>query len=379
MSTLSDAGLPTGDYAKSVGIEPTDDNALKIDPSSIFSIQGTVKENESVVKTSYPVLVGGRYDSSNRTLGSGDVGALAVTATGALVTSTTISSATVVGDDAEGATADTNPVTVGGRYDSSDRTLTNGQAGAIALTAAGHVIVSDSKLPASLGAKAGSASLSVVPASDAGMATATNQSTANTSLSNIDGKLPASLGAKAGTASLSVVLASDQGSVTVAGAAAENANASGNPLLIGGRYDSSDRALGNTDVGAIALSTTGAVRTAPQWEQKQVTMFSAVSVNNGNTTTYELAIPVETSVVTLFIDDDQGSAGVNTLTYSLRFETAGTNFSNITLSEKTITEQYESEIITDLDSVPYLFVTYTNSSGFTAGLTGIAVYNQYKA
>lgn len=55
------------------------------------------------------------------------------------------------------------------------------------------------KLPASLGAKAGAYSLSVVPATDAAL-----------------GQLPASLGAKAGTASLSVVPATDSGLATAA-------------------------------------------------------------------------------------------------------------------------------------------------------------------
>jgi hypothetical protein len=49
------------------------------------------------------------------------------------------------------------------------------------------------------------------------------------------------------------------GSVTVAGAAAENAAVSGNPVLVGGRYDSSPRTLGNGDAGALALNASGQV------------------------------------------------------------------------------------------------------------------------
>lgn len=55
---------------------------------------------------------------------------------------------------------------------------------------------------------------------DTKTATAAKQDTGNTSLSSIDGKLPASLGQKAKTGSLSVVLASDQDTVTVAGSVA---------------------------------------------------------------------------------------------------------------------------------------------------------------
>jgi len=51
------------------------------------------------------------------------------------------------------------------------------------------------------------------------------------------------------------------GGLKVGGSAAENANAAGNPVLTGGRYDSSVRTLGNTDVGALALDPTGALYT----------------------------------------------------------------------------------------------------------------------
>ena len=47
--------------------------------------------------------------------------------------------------------------------------------------------------------------------------------------------------------------------IEVVGDAAENAAAAGNPVLIGGRYDSSSRTLGDGDVGAIALDADGAV------------------------------------------------------------------------------------------------------------------------
>lgn len=49
------------------------------------------------------------------------------------------------------------------------------------------------------------------------------------------------------------------GSVTVVGAAAEDAAASGNPVLAGGRYDSTPRALESGDAGAIALTPEGYV------------------------------------------------------------------------------------------------------------------------
>ena len=54
-------------------------------------------------------------------------------------------------------------------------------------------------------------------------------------------------------------LPSSTSTIEVVGDAAENAAAAGNPVLIGGRYDSSGRTLGDGDVGAIALDADGAV------------------------------------------------------------------------------------------------------------------------
>ena len=55
------------------------------------------------------------------------------------------------------------------------------------------------------------------------------------------------------------LLTTARGGVFVEGPAAENAAAAGNPLLSGGRYDSSARTLGNADAGAIALSASARV------------------------------------------------------------------------------------------------------------------------
>lgn len=73
----------------------------------------------------------------------------------------------------------------------------------------GRVTTLLSVLPSSLGAKAAAASLSITPATDAGMATAAKQDTGITILASLDNKLP-SQGQKASSASLPVVIASDQ-------------------------------------------------------------------------------------------------------------------------------------------------------------------------
>ena len=64
-----------------------------------------------------------------------------------------------------------------------------------------------------------------------------------------------------------VSLPASTNTIEVVGDAAENANASGNPVLIGGRYDASGtndgglRTLGTTDVGALALDPKGVLLT----------------------------------------------------------------------------------------------------------------------
>jgi hypothetical protein len=64
-----------------------------------------------------------------------------------------------------------------------------------------------------------------------------------------------------------VSLPASTNTIEVVGDAAENANASGNPVLVGGRYDASGtndgglRTLGTTDVGALALDPKGVLLT----------------------------------------------------------------------------------------------------------------------
>ena len=118
----------------------------------------------------------------------------------------------VTGSEVENAAVQSEPLLIGGRYDSSARTLGDGDAGSVALNASGHMLV------------AGTVDLG---------------STDN--------------------AVLDAIAASLTNTIEVVGDVAENANAAGNPVLIGGRYDSSARTLGNTDVGALALNASGHV------------------------------------------------------------------------------------------------------------------------
>ena len=86
-------------------------------------------------------------------------------------------------------------------------------------------------------------------------------------------RMPANLGQTTMAASLPVVVASDQSDLEVVGAAAENAAASGNPVLVGGRYDNGVRTLDDGDVGALALDSAGRLHVVGQ----QLDTFAVVT------------------------------------------------------------------------------------------------------
>ena len=72
------------------------------------------------------------------------------------------------------------------------------------------------------------------------------------------GKLAANSGVDIGDVDVTSLPASTN-TIEIVGDAAENAAVAGNPVLVGGRYDSSARTLGDGDVGAVALDADGAV------------------------------------------------------------------------------------------------------------------------
>lgn len=107
----------------------------------------------------------------------------------------------------------------------------------------------------------GVASGTVIPVSDGGGAltvdgtvTAELSATDNAVLDAIAASVAGTVVVGDGGSSLTV-----DGSVTAVGAAAENAAVSGNPVLVGGRYDATPRTLGDGDAGAAALNASGHV------------------------------------------------------------------------------------------------------------------------
>ena len=174
----------------------------------------------------------------------------------------------VVGDAAENAAVAGNPVLVGGRYDSSGRTLGDGDVGAVALDADGAVHIADGgntiTVDGTVTANLGTTDNAVLDAIAASLALLDNSIASGNELQvDVVASLPAGDN-NIGNVDI-VSLPASTNTIEVVGDVAENQNASGNPVLVGGRYDSpgddnaSLRTLGDTDVGALALDPTGAV------------------------------------------------------------------------------------------------------------------------
>ena len=69
-----------GDYFSGIGLIDADWSYLQVNSKGGLYVTGSEVENAAV--QSEPLLIGGRYDSSARTLGSGDAGAVALNASG---------------------------------------------------------------------------------------------------------------------------------------------------------------------------------------------------------------------------------------------------------------------------------------------------------
>jgi len=93
--------------------------------------------------------------------------------------------------------------------------------------------------------------------------------------------------------------------VASVGDAAENAAVSGNPVLTGGRYDSSSRTLGDGDVGALALNVAGEVIVAGTVALSAVdnAVLDAILVDTTAIASNVGGVQVDTSTFTATTDD----------------------------------------------------------------------------
>lgn len=116
-----------GTFAVQVSSLPASTNTLEV--------VGDAAENAAV--SGNPVLVGGRYDSAARTLGDGDVGALALNASGQVLVEIAAgagSGGTAAADDADFTAGTTSGTPVMGVYESTPTSVTDGDLGTIGIT-----------------------------------------------------------------------------------------------------------------------------------------------------------------------------------------------------------------------------------------------------
>lgn len=142
------ANLSATDNAVLDAIAASVAGTLTVDNGGTFAVQAaqsgswsatvTGAAAENAAASGNPVLVGGRYDSSARTLGTGDAGALAVNASGQLLVEIAAgagSGGTAAADDADFTAASTSGTPVMGAYQSSPTAVTDGDLGIVGITA----------------------------------------------------------------------------------------------------------------------------------------------------------------------------------------------------------------------------------------------------
>jgi len=214
-------------------------------------------------------VLGVRSDTLSALGANGDYVPFQMNASGALyVEVATLPASTstieVVGDAAENAAVAGNPVLIGGRYDSSGRTLGDGDVGAVALDADGAVHIADGgntiTVDGTVTANLGTTDNAVLDAIAASLALIDNAIPSGSELQvDVVASLPAGDN-NIGNVDI-VTLPASTNTIEVVGDAAEDAAVAGNPLLAGGRYDATQRTLDDGDAGALALDPSGALYT----------------------------------------------------------------------------------------------------------------------
>ena len=103
---------------------------------------------------------------------------------------------------------------------------------------------------------------------------------------------------------------SDADGIQVQGAAAENAAVAGNPVLVGGRYDTSVRTLNDGDVGGIALTDSGAVIVGTSGTSLAVN-GSVVATLQAGTSNIGTVKVENAALSSIAVNDDGGSLTVD--------------------------------------------------------------------
>lgn len=227
-------------------------------------VAGVAAENAAV--SGNPVLTGGRYDSSARTLGNGDVGALALNASGQLLVEIAAgagSGGTAAADDADFTAGTTSGTPVMGSYQSTPTAVTDGDMGIIGITADREV-----KVSVTSGGITGAVVDSVAGATDEGVLAVAVRDDALATLTPADGDYTqlrtnargAQWVALDSTAAQTVTLAAGTATNEIVGDVAQDAAVAGNPVLVGGRASTATPTAMSADGDSVYhwLTRTGA-------------------------------------------------------------------------------------------------------------------------
>ena len=250
----------------------TDNDSIQVDIVDATGVTITTS-NDSVYaddadwtdSTSKHTLVGGLYQSTPQSITDGDVGPFQVDADGALHIS-------------DGGNAITVDGTVTANLSATDNAVLDAMVVDLAAIEVDLAAMEVLLTAANVDHAANEALLTTIDADTGAIKTAVE--TIDNAISGTEmqvdvvaslpagsaaiGKLAANSGVDIGDVDVTSLPASTN-TLEVVGDAAENAAAAGNPVLTGGRYDSPGndnatvRALGDNDVGALALDPTGAL------------------------------------------------------------------------------------------------------------------------
>jgi hypothetical protein len=237
------AALPAGDNnIGNVDIA----SAIPAGANLIGSVTALGPAAENAAVSGNPVLAGGRYDSAPRTLGNGDVGAVALNASGQVLVEIAAgagSGGTAAADDADFTAGTTSATPVMGAYQSSPTAVTDGDMGIVGITANREL-----KVAVSSGGIAGVVEDAVASGSAEGILAVVVRDDVLATLTPVDGDYTAQRVNARGatwvcldsTAAQTVTLAAGTATNEVVGDAAHDAAIAGNPVRIGARAMSAD-------------------------------------------------------------------------------------------------------------------------------------------
>lgn len=176
------------------------------------------------------------------------------------------------------------------------------------------------------------------------------------------------------------LLTDTNGNLQVVGPNSENSLVAGNPLLMGGRYDTTARSLDNGDVGALSLTSAGEIKigvstTSIQHVGSSDSAESITDTNTASTTGVDLE---NIKFVTVWGSTNDSSATANGLHLLISHDNS--NWYRYTQSNFTITNSGSGSNYnfggTFEIHARYVKLYYKNSSGSTKTLIAYLSYKK---